>query len=201
MRQSLRLASSCATTIVLGLQVSPLVSAAHARQIAPAAPTPEVKALIDQAQLQMQQFHWDAALAQLTSARDKARVIGDEDGECVAQLDIGLVYARTAKYGQAQTCFSQALQLARKVRDTVSEFFILLSSGSTYGNAGRPKEAIPSLIQALTLAKTLKDVQGAVFVLTGIGAARAKNGQPVMALDAYKQALSLTNAKANPVGF
>ena len=158
-------------------------------------------AIITKAQSEMQQAsRWNEALALLAAAREKARTVGDDDGESMAAFDMGLVYASTAKLDQGLTCLNQATTLAKKAADKKYELTILLATGGLYSNLGQQQEAISRLNQALRIAVELSDQQNRVLVLTGIGAANAKIGKPLEALDAYKGAISIMRSLPSLVG-
>jgi tetratricopeptide (TPR) repeat protein len=154
-------------------------------------PTPEVQALLDVGKKEMSASHWEEALRQLTAALEKARAVGDKDGEARALGNLGKVYYYTGQPQKALEYYQQALSIFQAVGDRTSEAVTLFNLGSVYSSTGQPQKALDYLQQALPIYRAVGDKNGEADTLTNIGIVYRNTGQLQKALEYYQQALPL----------
>ena len=160
----------------------------------PLKPTPEVKALLDQAQRAVQSRNAPRAAVLYDEALSKARELKDPTGEATTLQGIGIVYRNTGKPQKALELINQALAIFQVTGNKSGEAGALQSIGILYSVLGQPQKALEVYNQALLICQASGDKRREANVLNGIGVVYFSTGQPQKALELFTQSLPIFQA-------
>ena len=132
--------------------------------------------------------HYPDAVAIHTHALRAAR---DACGEAHALINLGVIYFRQGRHGQAVEHHQQALALFREIGDQAGEAYALTSLGLVHWRQGRYRRANEHHQQALTLFRELGDQAGEANTLDNLGLVYWRQGYYPQAAEYLQQALAL----------
>jgi CHAT domain-containing protein/Tfp pilus assembly protein PilF len=128
------------------------------------------------------------------------RAIGDEKGETVSVIGIGLSYDDLGEKQKALEYYNKALPLCRATGDRMAEALAFNNVGAVYHSLGENQKALEYYGQALSLRKVLGDEYGQAETLNNLGVVYYYTGENQKALDHYGQALALFQAIGYKLG-
>src|SRR4029079_1262571 len=128
-----------------------------------------VRLLHKLAQAEIGRSHYDAAIAALREARERARPLADRrlNATIVALLANALM--ETGRYRAAHRYARYAYQVLRDTDDHRSVGRLAITLGFYCTRSGRPHEAIDWLQSAAATFRRIEDVDGLVIALSNLG--------------------------------
>ena len=141
--------------------------------------------------------HYPDAVAIHTHALCAAR---DAGGEAHALTNLGVIYFRQGRYGQAVEHHQQALILFREIGDQAGEANALDNLGTVYWRQGYYPQAVEHLQRALTLSREIGDQAGEAYALDYLGAVYWRQGYYPQAVEHLQQALALSREIGDQAG-
>ena len=141
--------------------------------------------------------HYAEGLAMHTDACRAARLTADHGGQARALRDIGTMYWRLGRCGEASEHFLQALRLCRHIGDGLGEARALDNLAVAEWHLGRTRLAVGHQEQALALFRQLGDGVGESITLLNLGDGLCRLGRYHEAADHLRQSLTLAREKGD----
>ncbi|MFJ6676007.1 ATP-binding protein [Actinosynnema sp. NPDC091369] len=135
--------------------------------------------------------HFDDAVALHTVAVSASREAGDTEGEARATANLGTVYQRLGRYGDAFDNLSKALALARRIGDVETEVNALGELGQVAWLMGRYDDALEFFTPVLAFRQRTSDQTGIGRVLNNIGLVLVRLARHDEALGHLESSLAL----------
>jgi tetratricopeptide (TPR) repeat protein len=121
-----------------------------------------------------------------------ARHSGGPGAEATALMNLGTVYGRLGRFGQAADHLQQALILCRQIGDRLGEARALGNLGTVYWSLSRYRRAVDQFQQTLTLVREIDDHVMEVRTLDNLGLVHWRLGRYREAVGYLEQALALS---------
>jgi DNA-binding SARP family transcriptional activator len=144
--------------------------------------------------------HWHEGIAAQRTAFDAAQRLGDQAGQAVALLMLGVLHGALGDAGQAQACLADSLQRYRQLGDRSGEARVHQSLGTVLDAQGRYADALRHAEQALLLFREIGDRAGQAGALNDVGWWHALLGDYGRAREFSRQALALQHELGNRLG-
>ncbi|MDQ3154731.1 MAG: tetratricopeptide repeat protein, partial [Actinomycetota bacterium] len=135
--------------------------------------------------------HYLDAVAIHTDELRAARDVDDPAGEVHALINLGSVYWRQGRYGQAAEHHQQALTLSRELGHRAGEARALDNLGLVNQRQGRYQQAAEHHQQALALFRGLGHRADEAYALINLGLVYQRQGRYQQAAERHQQALTL----------
>jgi tetratricopeptide (TPR) repeat protein/transcriptional regulator with XRE-family HTH domain len=144
--------------------------------------------------------HYTDALATHAHARNAAQRVGDQAGEALALLGLGMVHHRLGRYGPAADHLRQALALFQRAGDGTGQARALSSLGAVESRLGRYEPAAAHHRQALALFQRAGDRAGEARALNNLGLVETRLGRYEPAATHHRRALALFRQAGHRTG-
>src|SRR5439155_15171397 len=96
--------------------------------------------------------HLDLAVVRFLESFDKAREIGDEDGQCRALNNVATAYMEGGRFADAERTYASAIKLARKRGDRAVECGCRINLCEAMIGSGKLADAEAQCMAALGIA-------------------------------------------------
>ncbi len=126
----------------------------------------------------LQQYHYEDALAQSLAATEIANQIGAQQTLIIAQGNSGWAYYQTGDFTRALANFSNAAAEAAKLGSVSDEEHWLIAAGMSEARLGSLNAAQTHYFRALLLARSLKNTSEIVYVDQGLASLLLHSSHP-----------------------
>ncbi|MBI4482636.1 MAG: CHAT domain-containing protein [Acidobacteria bacterium] len=134
---------------------------------------------------------WTGALRFYEEALQENFRLKDRFQESSLSTNLGRLYEKMGRYGQAEGFLLRALELDRARGDEIHVSMDLMNLGGLYKNHFQPLKALRYYQEALALATRLAPERWTGILLFNLGTAYTDLGQHQLALEYYRRALTV----------
>ena len=140
-----------------------------------------------------------AALVKFERSLSLWRAIADRQGEAIALLGIGRVYAQLRDVSQALDYLDRALSLLQETGDRTGEAITLSNIGKLYETSGENQQALTYYNRALPIFQEVGYRLQEAITLNNIGKLYSDRGERQTALNYYERALPILRSVGDPL--
>lgn len=158
----------------------------------------ETRDLLGLSAVDLEQYHYEDALAQSQIASDIANRIGAEQLQVVAQGNAGWAYYETGDYARALASFNAAAASAATLGSTINEEHWLDTAGMSEARLGDLSAARERYDRAMVLARSLKNTSEIAQVDQALAALLLHTPHPEAAETYINDARSLAQRAGDP---
>lgn len=148
---------------------------------------------------QLNAGEFQAATDLFQQALEIYQAINDKQGEGLALMSLGRVYADTGRYPQAIRYYESAQTIFRAIEFHSGEGIVINNIGEVYHNQGQYSEALEQFQQALVIVRKVNYRNSECAILNNIGKAYQNQGRSSEALEQFRQALVIAREINDPL--
>ena len=143
---------------------------------------------------------YDQALAEASAALEILGEDGDPAIRCMALMQKGLSFRRTARYSEARSYFDQALEIARRLNDPRLESESVRNIAALLQDQGQFEKSLAYYEDALGLARAHGDEMGEARCLNNLGTLFDDQADYPKALARHRESLALRRKLGDRAG-
>ncbi len=163
-------------------------------------PTPQVQAILTEANAAANANKLDDAEKLYTKALETARTTSDRKGESSTLYRFADLKNRRGQNPQAIEMYEQSIAISQAIKDTAGEISSTTSLGVVYSRTGRSSKGREYFEKTIPLYRSMGDRAGEAQTLSRIAYSYSETHEDEKALDFFKQSLTMSREAGSKRG-